>query len=408
MSDSTYVVCGHCGLEFEGHELLETGSGAFICQSCYDDDYFTCDDCGEIVHNDNTTYVEYSEEVVCDYCLDRNYTRCDECGAYIPDNDTIRTVESNDICESCCSDHYFCCDECGDIYHQRDYGGDGLCVDCGGDRRVHDYSYRPSPIFHRTAEEQAQGRLYFGIELELSHDSNADRSENITACLDSLNDGCEERNVYLKQDGSLATGFEIVSHPRTLESWHEFRPRIEKYFMKAQDYTDGTRDGLHVHISRRGMSPAHMARFGAFVAACQDEITLIARRDSRQWAKYHKKPKTGNDVRDTVSTVDRYTALNWCPSSTVELRVFRATLDATEFYAAIEFAHASYQFTKRHIGIMEIIKGNPWEHFLAFLNDNKTRYLSLIVFLRNRYVANKEHYGSYIDALTVKQRSHKK
>lgn len=151
-----------------------------------------------------------------------------------------------------------------------------------------------------------------------------------------------------------------------------------------------------------------MARFGAFVAACQDEITLIARRNAKQWAQYHKKPENGKEVRATVSTEDRYTALNWCPSTTVELRVFRATLDATEFYAAIEFAHASYQFTKHSIGIAEIIKGNPWEQFLAFLNENKTRYSSLVAFLRNCYAVSKAQYGSYINALTVKQSSRKK
>lgn len=405
MSDSTYVTCDNCGHEFEENELtetskgficedclsdafeecsdcgrllekdelLETGSGSFICQSCYEDDYFTCDDCGEIYPVSETTFIESSDATVCEDCLNRNYTRCNECGEYVPDDEVVLNEDNDGICQNCYEDHYFTCDACGYVYHQRYYWGDGLCDECGQnqeDSRIHEYSYRPSPVFHRATSEQARGRLYFGVELELSHDCNGERSQNITDCLDTLNDGHEENNVYLKEDGSLKTGFEIVSHPRTLESWHEFRPQIENYFLKARNYTDGSRDGLHVHISRRGMTPPHMARFGAFVAACQDEITLIARRNAEDWAKYHKKPKTGKEVRTTVSTASRYTALNWCPSSTVELRVFRATLDPVEFFAAIEFAHAAYRFTKHAIGIMEIIKGKPWEQFLTFLNAN--------------------------------------
>lgn len=440
MSDSVYVICDNCGHEFEENELtetskgffcadclsdifeecsdcgqlierselLETGSGSFICHSCYDDSYFTCEDCDEIFPDSDAVYIESTRRVVCEDCINRHYTLCHECNEYIHDEEIISTEYDGNICRDCYYESYFTCSDCGYVYHNNAYAGDGLCEGCADSSGIHEYSYRPTSIFHRSDNEPTTGRLYFGIELELSHSDRDARKGNMADCLATLDDNGQENNVYLKEDGSLETGFEIVSHPRTLDSWHEFRPKIESYFQKARNYTDGKRDGLHVHISRRGMTPAHMARFGAFVAACQDEITLIARRNAEDWAKYHKKPKTGKEVRTTVSTASRYTALNWCPSSTVELRVFRATLDPVEFFAAIEFAHAAYRFTKHAIGIMEIIKGKPWEQFLTFLNANKGRYGSLIAFLRNRYAMSKEHYGSYINALTVKQRSHKK
>ena len=438
MSDNnnTLIACEGCGGEFEISELTKTDAGYF-CADCFESEFITCEDCGEIVKKDDAyqtddgnwicencrenyfycdiceglfpddegNYIESEEVCVCGHCLTNNYTRCDDCGEYVADNRIIGTANSESICRNCYENDYFTCEACGEVYHTDRYGSDGMCEDCADDDQspsnVHSYSYTPSLVFHRGAGEAREGRLYFGVELELSHATGDDKINNIDSCVEILG-GDDASNVYLKEDGSLERGFEIVSHPRTLQSWQEFRPVIEKYFDAAKNYSDGHRDGLHIHISRRGMSAPHIARLGAFIAACQDEITVIARRNAEQWAKYHKKPENGREVKATASTASRYTALNWCNASTAELRVFRATLDVDEFFAAIEFSHAAYQFTKNAIGIVEIVKGNPWQHFLAFLNSNKKRYETLIAFLRKQYATSKEQYGKYMDSLCKK------
>lgn len=412
--EDDFETCEDCGEVHRRSDMIELHSGHYICQSCYEDDYFTCDECGDIRNTSDGEWLEREERFICLACLRHNYTRCDECGDWIPDAERIETAHADFICQSCYEDGYFTCDECGEVFPESDYGSDGCCERCaeeniGSNDSVHSYSYKPSPIFHRADTEQQDSRLlYMGIELELSHDSGIERNTNISECLEILNgSNDEERNVYLKEDGSLELGFEIVSHPRTLASWHTFRPTIENYFKAARQYTDGSRDGLHVHISRRGMKPAHMARLGAFIAACQDEIVIVARRNSAEWAKYHAKPNSGKSVKDTLGIQDRYTALNWRNDATAEFRIFKATLDATEFYAAIEFAHAAYRFTKCAIGLLEIIRGNPWEQFLAFLNSHRDRYGSLVQFLETEYSKGAEQYKAFISALTLHKRATK-
>ena len=411
--ESDYEKCADCEEYHKREDMLQTADGNWICQDCYENSYFTCEDCGEIFPEDDATAIEgrWSTTLVCSSCLRGNYTRCSDCGEWMPDDRRIETAEGEFICQSCYEDSYFTCDNCGEVYPSRDYAGDGLCEGCFGDGsndNVHSYSYKPTPIFHRSQDEVPERLLYMGVELELSHDSHCDRNDNIIECLHILNEGeSSERNVYLKEDSSLKAGFEIVSHPRTLASWHELKPTIEKYFAAAQEYTDGNRDGLHVHISRRGMTPAHMARLGAFIAACQDEITVVARRNSAQWAKYHKKPSDGQEVKNTLDSYDRYTALNWRNRSTAEFRIFRATLDVTEFYAAIEFSHAAYRFTKQAIGLIEIIRGNPWEAFLGFLNSHRDKYSHLATFLEAKYSEGKEQYKTFITALMQHKRAPK-
>ena len=409
--ESKFITCEDCGEVVEKEDAYQTDSGDWICEDCREN-YFYCDKCEGLFHEDNGNWIESEGVCVCGHCLTNNYTRCDNCGEYVADNSIIITANSESICQNCYENNYFTCEACGEVYHSNYYGSDGLCEDCADDEdsspsNVHSYSYTPSLVFHRGEDEAREGRLYFGVELELSHDTGEDKLNNINSCVDILGDD-DADNVYLKEDGSLERGFEIVSHPRTLQSWQEFRPTIEKYFESAKNYSDGKRDGLHVHVSKKGMTDAHKARLGAFVAACQDEFTLIARRSSRQWAKYFKKPTTGLDVRATLSRSDRYVALNWMPTSTVEFRLFRATLDAQEFFAAVEVCHAAYQFTKNGIGILDIVKGNPWGAFLSFLCANKDKYPALVEYLEAKYVEGKDSFASYLSALTVKPANCKK
>ena len=60
------------------------------------------------------------------------------------------------------------------------------------------------------------GKRYFGVELEV--DEGGESDSNAERVLDIANSGREL--IYCKHDGSLNDGFEIVTHPMTLD-FHE-------------------------------------------------------------------------------------------------------------------------------------------------------------------------------------------
>lgn len=95
------------------------------------------------------------------------------------------------------------------------------------------------------------------------------------------------------------------------------------------------------------------------------ELQALARRRSDRWAAF-RKPVPGELVRKAghAYSDDRYVAVNCNNQRTYELRFFRATLDATEFMAAVEFADASVEYT-RGIKTADILRGNglTWSHF---------------------------------------------
>ncbi len=173
-----------------------------------------------------------------------------------------------------------------------------LCPICYEERQssnLRSYGYKPLANFHRRAHEEGKPCLYMGIELELSHENNEDRNNNIKECHAILNPGEEEENIYAKEDSSLEHGFEIVSHPRTLDSWHAFQIKMLSYLDRAGKYTTGNRDGLHIYLSKKGMTDAHKVRFGAFVSEYQNEIVTIARRRSA-WSTHIDRATNGREA----------------------------------------------------------------------------------------------------------------
>ena len=406
----TFALCDDCCGLFriaDGHTDV---FGSALCENCYDTNGCnTCDECGRILSDSEGMYCEDNYQIYCDCCAERNLYCCDNCGEYHTIDYVYVDDYNNCICnhcfESCC---YTICEDCGRILDEGEAffdneNGCAYCESCFADHQpetggIHDYGFKPTPVFHKGIYEQAEHPLFFGVELEQSHNNRSDLADNLEAFEETF--GTDEDTWYLKHDSSLNFGFEMVSHPRTLASWRELELRISEYFEQARKFNIEGRDGLHVHISRAGMTAAHVVRFGSFIAAEQDNVVTIARRDSAEWAKYHEKPTTGHACRDCTNTRTRYQAVNWQNSRTVEVRVFRSTTNTREFYAAIEFCHAAYQFTKRQISLQQIIKGESWPLFLEFISRND-RYSHLTAFLKAAYGKEKSTYADYIHVLRL-------
>lgn len=110
-----------------------------------------------------------------------------------------------------------------------------------GQRVIHDYYYKPNPIFY------GDGNRYFGVELEI--DDAGENNTNAAKIADIAN--CEEEHIYCKHDGSLNEGFEIVTHPMTLD-YHLNHVPWAAVLAKAKElgyrsHQSGT-CGLHVHV----------------------------------------------------------------------------------------------------------------------------------------------------------------
>lgn len=185
--------------------------------------------------------------------------------------------------------------------------------------------------------------LTFGVELECD---GGDSVSDALADIYRITDRC-----YCKHDGSLSSnGYEIVTHPGTL-AWHKERFPWADVCKASLDNGFRSHDtdtcGLHVHVGRAqlGDNPCDTAaKMSLITYRLKDWFIRFSRRGGEsRWTKYVKPgTRLGNDEQVFLGAYyaqlrcDRYRAVNVKNDSTVEVRIFRGTLNPGTVLACLE------------------------------------------------------------------------
>jgi hypothetical protein len=300
-----------------------------ICEEC--NDYERCEECDQYA----TLRVETAEgDNVCPGCA-QQLEQCEDC--HQPTRETTY-VADEEICQSCLDSNYSYCDQCDAYYASSDWEC-STCQDARTSEHIHDYSYRPAPNF------LGRGPTYLGWELELSIPP-----EYIRDCADIAQDmlGYQEEVGYLKEDSSI-TGFEMVTHPMSYTyAMRHFPWRLLRELRDNGADGDSGEAGLHVHVSRAGFTnPSHIYRWLQFFYRNAEEIQRLARRDSREWARFSDSHRVEffNFARGSRYG-DRYQAVNVLNRHTFEVRVFASSLNPRDVRAALALVAASVEYTR--------------------------------------------------------------
>ena len=303
--------CAHCGTA-EGK--LTEFNGRLYCPDCLDDLTLVCTDCGSrFLRTHNRS--ENDDFPICPECYDRDYTRCVRCGRIIDTDHCWYPLDNDDP---------YCADCCSTIENSP----------------IHDYYFKPYPIFYGT------GPRFFGVELEI--DGAGEDNENALALLNIANQ--KHSLAYCKHDGSLDDGFEIVTHPLSLEyqlhemPWDEVLH--EAVSMGYLSHQAGT-CGLHVHVSRKAFGDSYDAQDSAiarvlfFVECHWRELLRFSRRTQRQmdqWAARYGYRDQPHEMLEHVKkgAGSRYTCVNLTNNDTIEFRMFRGTLKPNTLLATLQ------------------------------------------------------------------------
>lgn len=335
------IICFECGCIIdEGNEIWVNSEQKYICDDCYNDNYVTCDICGDVIHCND--YIYAHDEIYCRNCYDDNHTPCANCGEMIHNSATYSTIDGG-VCEYCYDNYYVECSGCGDIIHRDnaqydDYDDCYYCCDCIPDRAIQSYLYKPEPIFN------GDSNLYMGVELEV--DGGGYDECNAQKILDI------EPLVYCKYDGSLNDGFEIVSHPCDLD-YHINTMKWREILQKCVDmgYTSHNAQtcGLHIHISKNALGNTSIQQDKTisnilyFTEHFYDKLLKFSRRNIEQlerWAKRYglESDEKPLDLLDKAKKCRyRYQMVNLTPCYTIEFRLFRGTLKYNTFIATLQF-----------------------------------------------------------------------
>ncbi|EXG87760.1 putative amidoligase enzyme [Clostridium sp. ASBs410] len=215
---------------------------------------------------------------------------------------------------------------------------------------IKSWNYIPKEyMFHEVADED---RLYLGVELEIdSGGEDEDKARHICNVMNR-----ESENIYCKHDGSLNDGFEIVTHPCTLD-YHkqlDYEEMFEWLVKNKYRSHDTSTCGLHVHINRSFFGEDKLTRDLCISKLLYlfekywDKVELIARRSSNRFARRFllEEDDTPIDLYAKSQASDKYGAINLKHKDTVEIRIFKGTLNYNTYISTLEFVCAMVKIAK--------------------------------------------------------------
>ena len=340
-------------------------SSETLCNTNY---FGICECCGEVFLN--SKMMTACGERVCYPCYCQHFTECDECGRTVRYEDTVTDDDDRVLCPACAESF-------------------GYSVNSNP---IHQYSYKPVPIFHGHELNADPRSLFMGVELEV--DGGDDRE---TCAKDMLAIENNKTDLfYMKYDGSLVNGgFEIVTHPCTLE-YHQQSFPWKQIIYKALFYHFTSHKlgtcGLHVHVNRTALGDSveeqddTAAKIIILFDRFWDLFVRFSRRKRRSLENYAYAPNASITAADSKTNAirkskdactDHYCAVNLSNRDTVEFRIFRGTLKYNTLMASLEMVSNVVSLAKSKT--TEEIHDVTWEDII-----NVHRYPELVQYLTER------------------------
>lgn len=381
-----------------------------LCESCYESDYFTCEDCGSVTHNDEGIST-HDSRCICDDCYRYNYSTCNHnrCGEVFRDNEG-HIINGDFYCHDCAHENFAQCIDCDEwcsidymSYTEENAHGDFgyVCECCTANYvyedgymvhesratpetgRIHGYhTVDPLKLSESFSLEKGEKRktirgvdrtLYYGVELEVEAKDDVSRRELAEATGESLEDF-----ALLMEDGTIGNdGFEIVSAPATL-AYHY--ARWDEYFDGPAKDSLGFNTancGMHVNVSRAAFTPFHLGKLIHFINA--EENQTVIRKLAHRAPNNYCPTSPGETIRHGKRAFGcKYRALNTCKSSVIEFRMFKSTTNKDGFFQRLESVDSWISFT-RQAGIRELNA----DSYLSFVSrpENRKRWKYLSAFL---------------------------
>lgn len=317
--ENHFITCESCG-EIILKETAVYADGAYYCPECV----CCCEYCGEYHTADNMHRPEDSEYYYCEHCYNTETYVCADCGRHFRYSESLTNIEGESYCEDCADNHR---DLIASYHTFKDYG----------DIRFY-------------GNEDRSQTPYMGFELEVDSDFAVKRITAVNKLQSIFGDF-----LHYENDGSLRYGWENISQPASLSYHLHNMKKYREMFTLLLDNDLRSHDtdtcGFHIHIDRdyfENRQDSGAAKLLYIFEKYRSELMLFSRRtkqESESWAR-SRKSETSNKawikkaVKDSKGYQEhsaRYYAVNLTNSETVEIRLWKGTLNPETFEATLRF-----------------------------------------------------------------------
>lgn len=324
---------------------------------------------------------------MCQECA-RKFVICYSCHRTILRDDANFNRRDTPMCSECITHNGLGeCTRCGRWTDQRDADSGGFyCQNCAemerrerqqleGRSGIRDHGYKPPPQFK---PEHKPKTLYFGIELE------TDRYLDTYKAASRLLEHPEfDKLFYMKHDGSLHNGIEIVTHPCTLDyhrtkfPWKEITDLVKEMGGRSH-YTNTC--GLHIHFNEDYLGDSVKERDANALKLFylpERHWGKLLRFSRRMPSQVHWTPKHNQKFQQYTMEQYKYfkqnhskhTVMNNRSKTTIEVRLFRGTLNVTTLLASIELLDYLVHLVKKRTP--KSIYRMTWTKLVAGINPAK-------------------------------------
>lgn len=212
---------------------------------------------------------------------------------------------------------------------------------------------------------------FFGIELEINAQYQTATIPNAVPYIGSV-----------KWDGSVSSGYEIVTQPMSLdfamEQSFSWIPALREAGARAG------RNGLHCHISRAGFaSDWHRYKFITLWMEPSNyiEVKAFNRRHCGEYASPNSRMTNYQKARRIAANDDtRYCLVNTTNEQTIEMRGPASTLNRIKLKGTICGFAAAVEYTRAMSGQQVALGGLQWSGFVQWASE-RPEYSAFIIYL---------------------------
>jgi hypothetical protein len=305
--------------------------------------------------------------------------QCDLCDRIFADDDEIKIqrVNDSDLCTECV-ENFPPCVICGerDIMSHEPIEGEYYCSDCYYERFpdvsqfLLEENYIPENFKFLAAKGQYipdnYEQFYFGFELEVVPDPDFDGFPlSQERGVDLVNDITDQFSwIYCKRESGIQwDGFEIVSHPFTIEWAMEHVQDFENLLglIAQHDFVSQDRYGCgyHIHISAYPFRGERDSAYTVMAELLHRDWETFAKFSRRGHFQYCRCPDISQDLLEEKNYDFKTTEIsseNICHErcaiahgveNTIEIRLYGGTVDTVSFLAALQLTSNLAEWTRK-------------------------------------------------------------
>lgn len=272
---------------------------------------------------------------ICPICYNANLSNCNHCGRSALRWDMLSQESSDEVLPMTL------CNRCAERWESR----------------VHTHDYRPQKFIHHGTPP------LYGIELEVDFQGRAP-ARQVSKEVFKLSE--QETFFYLKHDGTLENGFELVFHPRSINAWVDAWPAVDEVIAflihkGAKAYHTET-CGFHIHRSRWDLTHTSYVKLCLLLKRWKGRVIKVAQRNNSRyagWRVFDERLPSGPGVsggkrfkshvhrfvKCSEHNMQRYQCVNFGSNpDSIEFRVYKGSLFAPTLKAYIGFTHQFVEF----------------------------------------------------------------